>query len=125
MNFPTTLFVNNQSTPFNQCEKCHDGVGPFRFKDILGQVKGKQFVKYVHDDLIPPGSTFGDHPHRSGASFEEWYLCLSGEGVMTLDGKDYPMKPGDISVCYDQGSHGIRNTGKEDLRILVIGAAAI
>ena len=125
MNQLTTLFVNNQNDQYRKCEACHGGSGPFLLKDVIGKVKEKQFIKYLHDDIIPPGSTFGDHAHNGDEPFEEWYFCLSGDGVMSQDGQDYAMKPGDISVCFNGGSHGIRNTGKEDLRILVIGVSPI
>lgn len=119
----TTLFINNQEQSFRQIDACHDGKGSFLLKDVIAKVENKQFIKYIHDDIIPPGSTFGNHEHDGGEPFEEWYFCLGGEGVMMLDGQDYSMKSGDISVCYDGGSHGIKNTGQEDLRILVIGVS--
>ncbi len=125
MSFTTTLFVNNKNDSYRKCEACHGGEGSFLIKDVIGRVLEKQFIKYLHDDVILPGSSFGDHEHKSDTPFEEWYFCLSGKGVMTLDGKAYEMKPGDISVCYNNGSHGIKNTGKEDMRILVIGVSPV
>lgn len=121
----TTEFVNNQGRTYGQCEKCHGGEGPFKLIDIIGSLKEKQFVKFIHDDIIPPGSTFGYHQHKSDVPLEEWYLCLSGHGVMTLDGQEYDMGPGDISACYANGFHGLKNTGKEDMRIIVIYASTI
>lgn len=44
---------------------------------------------------------------------------------MQLDGEDHRMRPGDISVCLANGHHGIKNTGTDDLRILVICAAPL
>jgi len=35
------------------------------------------------------------------------------------------MAPGDISVCYTNGYHGIENNGNVNLRILVIFASDI
>jgi len=124
MSRKTTSFANNQDRSYRKCEGCHGGEGPFLFKDVVEKIQEKLLVKYLHDDVIAPGSSFGDHAHKGENPFEEWYFCLSGEGVMTLDGKAYPMKPGDISVCRNGGSHGIKNTGKEDMRILVIGVSA-
>ena len=125
MTISTTMFVNNKDNQYRKSEGCHGGAGPFLFKDVISAVKEKLLIKYLHDDVIPPGSSFGDHPHKSDTPFEEWYFCLTGEGVMTLDGKDYDMKPGDISVCCSNGSHGIKNTGRKDMRILVIGVSPV
>jgi len=118
LNVPTTLFVNNQDNVYREYEKCHGGEGRFLFRDLIEGVGAKRSVEYIHDDIIPPGSTFGLHTHNDGG--EEWYICLSGNGIMTNDGKDYEMKAGDVSVCYAMGTHGIRNTGRENMRILVI-----
>jgi len=121
----TTAFVHNQNTGYRSCEKCHGGEGVFQFRDFIGSLPEKQFIKFIHDDILPPGTTFGNHAHKSDAPFEEWYVCLAGHGVMTLDGQDYPMGPGDASVCRANGSHAVRNTGKEDMRLLVICASPV
>jgi len=125
MSIHTTIFVDNRNHPYQKSEGCHGGKGPFLCKDVIGAIQEKLLIKYLHDDVIPPGSSFGDHAHKGDAPFEEWYFCLSGQGVMTLDGKAYDMKPGDISVCCNNGSHGIENTGKEEMRILVIGVSPV
>jgi glyoxylate utilization-related uncharacterized protein len=119
----TTLFINNQNRHSSRSEQCHGGIGPFDLLDVIRPAEKKLFIKFIHDDIVPPGSTFGIHDHKSETPFEEWYYCLSGHGIMHLDGKDYEMNPGDISVCYANGSHGIRNTGNENMRILVICAS--
>lgn len=121
----TTAFVNHQGQDCLHLEKCHDGEGPFKLRDIISSLPEKQFIKFIHDDIIPPGSSFGLHQHKSEVPVEEWYFCISGHGVMTLDGRDHEMGPGDISVCYANGSHSVKNTGTEELRILVIYAAPI
>ncbi len=122
-----TRFVDNQQLEFETWYECHEGVGPFLIRDIIGSVpfeeKGKGFLKFLHEDVIPPNSTFGYHKHE-GVQQEEWYLCLSGEGIMVLDGgEEKVMRAGDISVCRTGGSHAIRNESAEDLRILVIYAS--
>ncbi|MBN2712849.1 MAG: cupin domain-containing protein [Planctomycetes bacterium] len=116
----TTLFVNNQKLEYDYNEGCHGGGGPFKLRDLIGSVKEKGLLRFIHDDIVLPGSSFGDHRHDA-EGYEEWYLCLSGHGVMTCDGAEYPMGPGDISPCFKGGSHGVTNTGVEDMRILVIG----
>lgn len=120
----TGLFANNEGNQYRECEGCHGGTGGFFFRDLLQSVSGRLYIKYIHDDMIPAGSSFGDHDHKGDKPSEEWYVCLSGNGVMTVNGKEYPMNPGDVSVCFCNGSHGLRNTGAGDMRILVIGASA-
>lgn len=121
MNPQTTQFIGNQGLEFRQLERCHDGVGAIGFKDLIARADPKLAVKFIHYDVIPPGASIGEHRHDEPA-MEEWYLCLEGEGIMTLDGKDITMKPGDVSVCRTGGSHGLRNAGEKELRLIVIGA---
>lgn len=125
MSTGTTAFINNQHQTYQTLEKCHDGEGPLMLKDVIGAFGKWQFIKFIHDDIIPPGTTIGYHQHACSSPFEEWYYVLSGEGIMQLDGEDHRMRPGDISVCFANGHHGIKNTGTENLRILVICAAPL
>ena len=124
MSGKTTVLINNQRE-YATYEKCHGGEGPFLFKDLLGALDEKRFIKYIHDDVIPPGSTFGNHQHPCDGVFEEWYFVISGRGVMQLDGREYEMRAGDISGCFAKGCHGIKNTGTDNLRILVICATSL
>ena len=41
-------------------------------------------------------------------------------GPMELDGETYPAQPGDVFVNEPYGTHGLRNTGGEDLAVLVL-----
>ncbi|MFE5318108.1 cupin domain-containing protein [Paenibacillus sp. NPDC056579] len=122
-----TDFIDNKSQTYETRQNCHGGKGPFQLKDLIQAVSSsdKQYIKFIHDDIIPPGSTFGYHQHKSDAPVEEWYYCISGQGIMELDGKQYEMSAGDISVCRANGSHGLINNGPEDLRIIVIYASSI
>ena len=103
--------------------ECHGGKGEFVYKDNLEALsqEDKLCIKLINDNVIPPNSSFGIHEH-DGHWFEEWYYCISGKGIMHLDGKDIEMEPGDIAVCRAGGSHGITNNGSEDLHILVVCA---
>jgi hypothetical protein len=126
MSGETTAFINNQNNKYSECEKCHGGVGKLLLRDLTNGLSNRLQLKFMHDDILKPGTTFGMHCHGpkedsyAQEQMEEWYVCLSGEGVMINEGKEYPMKAGDASVCYFNGTHGIKNTGKEDMRILVL-----
>ena len=43
----------------------------------------------------------------------------SGSGVMTLDGKEYPVGPGDAILTRTGSSHGLKQTGPDDLVIMI------
>lgn len=116
----TTAFHPRPNGERSRHEGCHGGVGPFLSYDLLGRPPRDGHLQFLHDNIIPPGSTFGMHHHDRPADMEEWYYCLEGEGVLILDGHEHPFRPGDLGVCRSGGSHGLRNDGTQQLRVLVM-----
>jgi mannose-6-phosphate isomerase-like protein (cupin superfamily) len=53
----------------------------------------------------------------------EVYYCLSGEGVVTLDGDEHPVSEGSAVFIPGGLPHGVRNTGPSVLRIFYVLAA--
>ena len=62
-----------------------------------------------------PGSAIGYHVQRE----DEIYSVLSGRGLMTIDGKEFEVGPGDAVLTRPGSSHGLKQVGKEDLVILI------
>ena len=62
-----------------------------------------------------PGSAIGYHLQRE----DEIYYVLSGRGMMTVDGKEFEVGPGDAVLTRPGSSHGLKQIGKEDLVILI------
>ncbi len=116
----TTQFIKKSKPTVEQA--CHGGEGSFIFGDLIAKAD-KLFIKFIHDDIILPHSSFGCHKHL-GPDIEEWYYCVSGSGIIQLDGKEMPFEPGDICVCRGGGNHGLINNTDEDLRIFVVCATA-
>jgi mannose-6-phosphate isomerase-like protein (cupin superfamily) len=69
--------------------------------------------------VLPPGASIGYHRHDKET---EYFIVLSGEGVINDDGAESPVKGGDVIVTGNGGSHSIRNTGSAPL---VLHAAII
>jgi len=102
--------------------ECHGGVGALDFAVVLGGPdQAGRLLRFMHDDVLAPGVSIGVHGHDDS---EEYYFILAGRGVMTLDGVRHEVGPGDVAAVYPGGSHGLENTGGEDLRIVVVCAAA-
>lgn len=66
---------------------------------------------------LEPGSSIGCHKH---ADDEEVYFIMSGKGLYSEDGASLAVSAGDVLLCRQGRSHGLKNTGAE---VLVIGAA--
>ena len=62
-----------------------------------------------------PGSAIGYHLQRE----DEIYYVLSGRGLMTVDGKEFDVGPGDAVLTRPGSSHGLKQIGREDLVILI------
>ena len=72
-----------------------------------------QAIKEVSWLRLNPGDSIGYHQHVTN---EDVYVIVSGEGVFKdKDGKDKPVKAGDVLIVRKGESHGIANTGKEPL----------
>lgn len=100
---------------------CHDGEGTVAGKIVAdGRSNPGRHLRFMHHDVLPPGTSIGLHPHRDD---EEYYYVLRGRGEMTLGEVVHPVGPGDLTAVYPGGRHGLANTGDEDLEILVISVA--
>ena len=98
-------------------EHCHDGIGTVQATFILdGDAVKDHPVNFMHHTVLPPGTSVGVHEHTGD---DEYYLILSGKGIMTLDEKEYEVTEGDITGVYSGGKHGLRNTGDTDLHMIV------
>ncbi|MBI4607199.1 MAG: cupin domain-containing protein [Planctomycetes bacterium] len=63
----------------------------------------------------------GEAVHKAHKHAEEEFLAiLAGEGVWHLDGKELPLKKGDILYVEPWVMHGCTNTGSEPLKFLVV-----
>ena len=69
---------------------------------------------------LKPGSGIGLHEQKE----DEIYYVLSGTGTMTLDGKTVNVTPGTAVLTRTGSSHSLRQTGNDDLVILINYEAA-
>ena len=91
------------------------------------QTIGYSFFRNVPDlklvfrkRTLKPGSGIGLHEQKE----DEIYYVLSGTGTMTLDGKTVNVTPGTAVLTRPGSSHSLRQTGSDDLVILINYEAA-
>jgi mannose-6-phosphate isomerase-like protein (cupin superfamily) len=92
----------------------HSGRRPILFKRVLERTERYHFVDL---SIVPPGADIGIHTHT--ADNEEFYVIVSGEGLMHLDGATFPVGPGHVIINRPGGTHGLVNTGTTPLRLVV------
>lgn len=93
----------------------HGGSGSFSRYTLLENISSSAF-HYVRDIILPPGSVIGEHPHFGE---DELYFIISGSGVMVVDGEEQLVGPGTAILTLSGSTHGLRNEGREDLRLFV------
>jgi mannose-6-phosphate isomerase-like protein (cupin superfamily) len=72
-------------------------------------------------NAFEPGQSHALHAH---AGMDKVYSVVEGEGVFLLDGRELPMRCGDLLVAPEGVPHGVRNTGAGRLLVLAILAPA-
>lgn len=75
--------------------------------------KGRLFAH----NILKPGTSIGYHKHEG--DFEAYYF-IKGEGTFDDNGKKSPVKAGELALIAVGESHGIENTGKEDLEFIAL-----
>jgi mannose-6-phosphate isomerase-like protein (cupin superfamily) len=94
----------------------HGGSSPIlAMRMLTGADLGANHVDMV---IVPPGADIGVHTHA--LSNQELYIVVSGEGVMTVDGREARVGPGHVVVNRPGGTHGLRNPGAEEIRLVVV-----
>ena len=65
--------------------------------------------------VLHPGSSIGYHLQKE----EEIYYILSGVGEMTMNNEKFTVQAGDAILTLPGSSHGLKQSGKDDLVILI------
>ena len=74
-------------------------------------------VDFICRIVMPPNTSTGYHQHGND---EEIYIILEGKGTMTIEGKEYIIKKGDMIKNPPFGSHGLVNDSNSELDFLVL-----
>jgi quercetin dioxygenase-like cupin family protein len=72
-------------------------------------------------NALEPGQSHALHAH---AGMDKLYHVLEGDGVFLLEGRELPMTAGDLLVAPDGVPHGVSNTSRARLLVLVVLAPA-
>ena len=68
-------------------------------------------------NAFEPGQEHKLHAH---AGQDKVYHVLEGEGLFLLEGRELPMRPGDLLVAPEGVPHGVRNSGASRLLVLAV-----
>src|SRR5499426_1602429 len=90
--------------------------GPGRSTGYSFFEKAAGFKQVFRKRALHTGAAIGYHLQKE----DEVYYILSGEGVMQMNGKEFPVKPGDAILTRPGSSHGLKQTGKDDLALIIV-----
>lgn len=88
-------------------EKMRAGDGVVTMRHLVDPASMKN-ARLLAELTLPPGASIGDHEHLSET---EYYIILSGTGVVIDDGVEKPAAAGDVVVTGGGAHHSIKNTG--------------
>jgi len=92
----------------------HQGGGETIGFNFFAQAKNLKTV--FKKRILKPGSSIGYHPQKE----DEIYYIVSGNGTMQMNGKTFPVKPGDAILTRPGSSHGIKPNADNDLVIMIV-----
>ena len=72
-------------------------------------------------NCFEPGQFHALHAH---SGMDKLYHVVEGEGIVLLEGRELPIRAGELVVAPEGVPHGIRNTGESRLLVLAILAPA-
>ena|ERR1700744_4609362 len=91
----------------------HNGGGKTTGYIFFSKVDGLKMA--FRKRVLHPGSAIGYHLQNE----DEIYYIISGTGEMQMNGKTFPVKPGDAILTRPGSSHGLKQTGSDDLVIII------
>ncbi|MEJ7767480.1 MAG: cupin domain-containing protein [Chitinophagaceae bacterium] len=91
----------------------HDGGGSTTASSFFSKVPTSKIV--LTKRALHPGAAIGYHLQNSN----EIYYILSGTGEMKMNGEIFPVQAGDAILTLPGSSHGLTQTGKEDLVLII------
>ncbi len=96
----------------------HDGDGTIKVRGFFTDVSQLPMRMQVWE--LDPGVSEGSHVHEGDGSLEEIYYVLEGAGTFCMDDEDVLVEAGDAVLAPPGVDHGVRNTGTEPLRFVII-----
>jgi mannose-6-phosphate isomerase-like protein (cupin superfamily) len=106
-----TMLVKRHEMKTEVREKMSGGEGKAELIHLV-DCQNEKNIRMLAELTLRPGCSIGSHGHENET---EYYVILSGEGVVNDNGTEKPVKEGDVIVTGNGASHSIRNNGSVPL----------
>jgi len=115
--------ISDQVSPFalDEADAAQDGWddpvrGRLRWRTLMSKGVTPSNGMTCGVTEFQPGEWLGLHRHAP----PEIYYIFAGAGVMSLEGREIPVKAGSAVFIPGMAEHGIRQTGSEMLRLFYV-----
>lgn len=105
------MIVHRNEMSIETKEKMRGGEGTTTFVHFCDPAQMRN-ARLLAEITLAPGASIGEHEHDAET---EYYIILSGTGIVADDGIDKPVSRGDVVITGNGGRHSIRNAGQEPL----------
>ena len=105
------MIINRSEMKIENKEKMRDGNGITTITHLVN-CENEKNVRLIAEITLPPGASIGEHCHDKET---EYYLILSGNGLVNDNGKEIEVKTGDSIITGGGASHSIANNGDTPL----------
>jgi mannose-6-phosphate isomerase-like protein (cupin superfamily) len=105
------MLIRSDEVETKSVERARGGAGTILGQALLGEHPGSS-IKGLGITRLPPGTSVGFHEHHGE---EDFYFCLSGEGIVLDHDEEKPFLPGTLQITRSGQAQAIRNTGPTDL----------
>ncbi len=95
----------------------HEGERKIYYSRVLRKQDGQPY-HFVDLVRVPPDADIGIHTHA--LDNQEMYIFITGHGSMHVDGEEFAVGPGSVVINRPGGTHGLINTGSEEMQIVVV-----
>jgi mannose-6-phosphate isomerase-like protein (cupin superfamily) len=101
------MIYHRNEMKIEQKEKMRGGEGTVTLTHLV-EGSSMRNARMLAELTMPPGASIGYHEHDQET---EYFIILSGSGIINDNGEESPIKAGDVIVTGNGASHSIKNTG--------------
>ncbi len=105
------MIVRKENRNVKVREAMREGPGRVVITDICGKEDLYEKGRLYSQMLLKKDCGIGVHVHEGE---KEIFVINEGKALYNDDGTEYEVTAGDVMICEDGHSHGIRNVNEED-----------
>lgn len=107
--------VNRREVPVESGLRRDEGWVDMQVQFLVGQARAGSDEFLLGWTVLPPGARHDRHRHPNA---DEFFIVLSGRGMVYTDDEDQPAEEGDVLFTRRGHWHGFDNTGDVDVTLV-------